>query len=240
MTVKKKLIQRIRSELKASGDAQTAEEKGAYMVSKRFAKYGGNTPKNPTKFLGVVSKERTTLVKAALRDDPFESAEDMFDTVAALWDARKFREDAYAAMDLTNFAAAKHRRDLGGLPLWERIAVEGAWWDIVDIIVARIDELHRHHPKVVRPKIIKWSTAKDFWRRRLALLSQLRSSKTTDLELLEQVIVPNLDYDEFFVQKALGWSLRNISRHETQWVLDFVKRYDLTPFAEREALKNIK
>jgi 3-methyladenine DNA glycosylase AlkD len=46
---------------------------------------------------------------------------------------------------------------------------------------------------------------------------------------------------EFFLRKAIGWSLRQYARYNPQWVIDFVHRHeaDLSGLSKREALKRL-
>jgi 3-methyladenine DNA glycosylase AlkD len=77
------------------------------------------------------------------------------------------------------------------------------------------------------------------WLRRLAILGQLRRRDAVDLQLLTDVIEPNLADPEFFVRKAIGWALRDVARHHPEWVRTFVATHDLSPLSRREALKHL-
>ena len=50
----------------------------------------------------------------------------------------------------------------------------------------------------------------------------------------------DLTTDEFFIQKAIGWSLRQYGKINEEWVVTFTEKIELTPFAKMEALKLIK
>jgi len=71
-------------------------------------------------------------------------------------------------------------------------------------------------------------------------LFQLGYKKETDFELLSEIIRENLDSDEFFINKAIGWSLRQYAYIDPKAVKDFVKSTQLHPLSRREALKHIK
>ena len=47
----------------------------------------------------------------------------------------------------------------------------------------------------------------------------------TNTNLLEQKIVNSFGSDEFFINKAIGWSLRNYSRTNLVWVINFIIKY---------------
>jgi 3-methyladenine DNA glycosylase AlkD len=77
------------------------------------------------------------------------------------------------------------------------------------------------------------------WLRRLAILAQLGRRDHVDRELLAAVIEPNVADPEFFVRKAIGWALREVARHDPDWVRTFVETHPLSPLSRREALKHL-
>ena len=66
----------------------------------------------------------------------------------------------------------------------------------------------------------------------------MRKEKT-DTDLLEKVILNNLGQSELFINKAIGWSLRNYSKVNPDWVEAFIDRYreQLSPLSIREGSK---
>lgn len=84
-----------------------------------------------------------------------------------------------------------------------------------------------------------WALDEDFWVRRIAIIHQLGRKKNTDAALLAWIIEHNLGSSEFFINKAIGWALRDFARHDPSWVRAFVDATDLAPLSRREALKNL-
>ena len=84
-----------------------------------------------------------------------------------------------------------------------------------------------------------WSLDDDVWLRRLAIISQLGRGDRTDRDLLAEVIEPSLADREFFLRKAIGWSLRELAKADPYWVLAYVDAHDLSPLSRREALKHL-
>ena len=78
------------------------------------------------------------------------------------------------------------------------------------------------------------------WLRRTTLLFQLRYKDQTDEALLYALINENLGSKEFFINKAIGWALREYSKTNAASVIDFVERTPLEPLSEREAVKWLK
>jgi 3-methyladenine DNA glycosylase AlkD len=80
----------------------------------------------------------------------------------------------------------------------------------------------------------------NFWMRRISIILQLTEKEKTDKTMLTKAILFDLETDEFFIQKAIGWSLRQYSKVNPKWVKSFVIEHNLSALAEREALKQIR
>jgi 3-methyladenine DNA glycosylase AlkD len=167
-------------------------------------------------------------------------------TVRALWDRAQFREERYAAI-----AISGHRPYQGwaiersAMPLYRYLTESGAWWDYVDQIAShRIGPVLRAHPESEPDRMRAWAGDGNLWVRRAAILSQLSSRDLTDRQLLLDCITPSLDDREFFIRKAIGWSLRQYAQSGTtaaDWVRRSVDELGprLSPLSRREALKHL-
>jgi 3-methyladenine DNA glycosylase AlkD len=115
-----------------------------------------------------------------------------------------------------------------------------SWWDTVDIIAGGTVGVHfRRFPAVREKYLAKWRASENFWLRRTTILFQLNYKKETDFDLLSEIIRENLDSKEFFINKAIGWALRQYARVDPTAVKKFVKSTALHPLSRREALKHI-
>ena len=85
----------------------------------------------------------------------------------------------------------------------------------------------------------EWSTDTDIWLRRIAIDHQLCRKDRTNTKLLEKILVNNLGSSEFFINKAIGWSLRDYSKTDSGWVRTFIERYNerMDKLSIREASK---
>ena len=96
------------------------------------------------------------------------------------------------------------------------------WWDTIDGFDAIIGN-------ILEPRLedlmLQWSKDDDFWIRRIATDHQLSRKDKTNEALLKQIIINNLGSDEFFINKAIGWSLREYSKTNASWVENFIKEY---------------
>lgn len=72
--------------------------------------------------------------------------------------------------------------------------------------------------------MLEWSKEEDFWVRRIAIDHQLCRKKKTNTKLLEAISVNNFGSNEFFISKAIGWSLRDYSEANYELVKKFVER----------------
>lgn len=163
--------------------------------------------------------------------------------VLAIWRGAAFREERYAAITLTGVRAAKPYQDLSALPLYEELIVTGAWWDYVDVIATRrLWTLLVNERAAMRKAMLAWSTDADLWKRRSAILCQIRAKDKTDLELLYACIEPSLDSKDFFLRKAIGWALRQYAWTDPEEVRRYVAGHAdrLSGLSRREALKNIR
>jgi len=162
--------------------------------------------------------------------------------VLGLWRDARFREERHAAIELTGVRQARPFQTPDALPLYERLIVEGAWWDYVDTIAShRLGALLRAHPASIGRAMRAWSRSRDLWKRRAAILCQLGFKRATDLELLYACIEPSLGSREFFLRKAIGWALRQYAWTDSAEVVRYVEthRDRLSPLSVREALKNV-
>jgi len=222
------LADRIRTELRSRRDPERAAGNAAYMkVASR-----GALP-----YLGVRRPEVRRIARTAAGEVLVSEAV-MVATVRELWDGTEYAEERYAAQDLLGLRWAYGRMDL--LDLHRHMALTGAWWDHVDEVAHRVADLVATHPDEMRPVLLAWSVDPSMWLRRLAILAQLGHRDRVDRELLTAVIEPNVGDPEFFVRKAIGWALREVARHDPEWVRAFVDAHDLSPLSRREALKHLE
>ena len=196
--------------------------------------------KSEMPFIGVRKPARVRIVDALCGRFRFAKQQDLVDSARELWRKASFREERYVALSVTGHRAQRGFQDPEMLGLYEEFVVTGAWWDFVDETASRrIGPLLLSHPDVVRPLLLRWSTDEDRWRRRTAIIAQLRAKDRTDVELLRRSIEANLADPDFFLRKAIGWALREHAKTDPGWVRDFAENHDLSPLSRREALRNL-
>jgi 3-methyladenine DNA glycosylase AlkD len=88
--------------------------------------------------------------------------------------------------------------------------------------------------------IEQWKHSDNMWLRRVCIIHQLGYKEATDLDMLTEMVFINASSNEFFIQKAIGWALRQYAKTDPEWVLRFVDVNPLKNLSKREAVKNIK
>jgi len=223
------LLRRVRTELKRVADPVKAPAMRSYM-------------KSEMPYLGVTNPIRQGVCQAVFKTVTFPATESWRGAVLGLWRQAKYREERYAAIDLSGARRFDSFQTLQALPMYEEMIITGAWWDYVDEIAARrLGPLLRRYPRTMRRKMLAWSKSKDLWKRRSAILCQVGFKAETDLDLLYAAIEPAIDSKEFFLRKAIGWALRQYAWTDPAETLRYVQRNKgrLSPLSQREALKNI-
>lgn len=189
-------------------------------------------------FLGLTSPQRKELFKQFWAEHGNPPLSDLSAIVRELW-AQPEREYQYTAINLLD----KQQRQLTGdhVSLLEELIVTKSWWDTVDALAGRnVGKLFSRYPELREPNIGRWRRSEDIWLRRTTLLFQLNYKDKTDTDLLFALIRENLGSSEFFINKAIGWALRQYSKQDAEAVIQFVKETHLAPLSEREALKWLK
>lgn len=93
----------------------------------------------------------------------------------------------------------------------------------------------------VKDVLQEWSVDENLWLRRVAIDFQQRYKEKTDKEFLVKVIINNLGSNEFFINKSIGWSLREYSKTNPEWVKDFIDQHreNMSSLSIKEASKYI-
>jgi 3-methyladenine DNA glycosylase AlkD len=222
------LLATIRRELSEVADPLRAKGAQAYM-------------KSEMPFLGVGAVPLRAACSKVFSDLPIPGAAVWHGHVLDLWRGARYREERYAAIELTGVKKARPFQTLDTLPMYEEMVVDGAWWDYVDTLAKhRLGELLRRYPKEMKSTMLAWSRDENLWRRRSAILCQLGFKDETDLGLLYACIEPSIGSKEFFLRKGIGWALRQYAWTDPEEIRRYVEknRERLSGLTIREALKN--
>jgi 3-methyladenine DNA glycosylase AlkD len=220
----KELLQQLQADMGKAGNNSESVAMAAYM-------------KNNFPFLGIKQPLRKTVSKPIIKELAKLPPDRFQFIVKHLWDLPE-REFQYCATDLLELCIKKWDEDF--IETIEWLIVNKSWWDTVDVIASHFaggyfKRFPEHRINVVQ----KWSNSKNMWLNRTAILFQLGYKKETDVELLFNIILQHKNSNEFFIQKAIGWALREYSYRDANGVIDFVAKNELKPLSRREALKAI-
>lgn len=219
----------LRAELIRARDPKKAPVMQAYM-------------KSAMPYYGIQTPTLRAICKRLFTAHPIPTATAWRDTSLQIWRKAQFREERYAAIGLTGMPLYRTFQTLETVAMYEEMIVTGAWWDFVDSIASkRLGALLISYPARMRKEMLKWSRCSNLWKRRSAILCQLGFKCDTDLELLYACIEPSLSSKEFFLQKAIGWALRQYAWTDPREVARYVRKHgnELSRLSQREALKNI-
>ena len=115
------------------------------------------------------------------------------------------------------------------------------WWDTTDSLIKPIGKLGLRDQRIDK-LMLQWSLDEDKWVRRVAIEHQLLRKDKMNIDLLAEIIENNLGNNEFFINKAIGWALRDYSKTNPVWVKQFIfdHRSAMSPLSIREGSKYIK
>lgn len=163
------------------------------------------------------------------------------EAVLALWRTARFREERYAAIELSGDRRFRAFQRRTSSPC-TRSSSTGAWWDLVDpVATRRIGPLVLAYPREVGEAMRAWAHADDLWKRRAAIICQVTARARTDVELLAACMEPSLGERDFFLRKGIGWALREYAKTDPEWVAAYVRRAGerLSPPSRRLATRHL-
>ena len=207
----------IKKELIRFGDANKAMQMQVYMKTDQL-------------FYGVQSVQRKIIFRDAIRKYPIKSRCEWEKVILELWNG-SHREEMYEALEISERYKIYH--DESAWNLFEKLLRSATNWDTVDCLSSNlIGQLvckYRHFEK----QLAKWSDDENFWMRRASLLAHLKHKQNTE------TILKLAHEKEFFIRKAIGWTLRQYSYTDHEWVVKFVKIHEdsFSGLTKREALK---
>ena len=217
-------VEKLQEELESFHNKDQAKKMEKYM-------------RNQFPFLGVKTPERRKAVKAAIEQTRNPDFQVIQFLVEQLWLLPE-REYQNAALDL--LGRVKQFPE-GAIALIEQLIVTKSWWDTVDsLAVHSSGNYFKQYPEQISSITDKWINSENMWLNRSALLFQISYKEKTDWPLLKRAILIHSESKEFFIQKAIGWALREYSKTDPSTVKNFIEEHALAPLSKREASKIIK
>ena len=173
---------------------------------------------NKFEYIGIKTPERREIFKNFFKEYKNEEKID-WEFVNKCWE-NKYREFQYVAADyLKNM---KDKLTIDDIPKLKRLILKKSWWDTIDNLDMTIGALALKDSNVNKI-LLEWSLDENIWLRRIAIDHQLLRKEKTNTELLEKILKNNLGQAEFFINKAIGWALRDYSKTNPEWVKNFIE-----------------
>ncbi|MFT8411994.1 MAG: DNA alkylation repair protein [Schleiferilactobacillus perolens] len=185
-------------------------------------------------FLGLPTPMRKSQSKALLKASREQNLATVRRWITDLYQ-REAREYQYVAIDLA-LANVKYWQ-FPDIQFLQQFVGQKSWWDTVDAWRKVFAMYVRIHPDQKPAVFALFFDEPDFWLRRVGINLQLLEKETQDTAMLSRAILADQDTGEFFIQKAIGWSLRQYSKYDPTWVQQFLNAHKLSPLAVREASK---
>jgi 3-methyladenine DNA glycosylase AlkD len=214
----------LHKKFKAASDAEKSEWMKGYML-------------HQFDFYGVQAVLRKEIGKTHHLQNQIKTAAELELIVKECFSLPQ-RELQYFAIQL--FALHKKSWTVSSIKIMEYCLLQKSWWDSVDGIASDwLGPYFKMFPEQIVPITSKWNRSKNMWLQRSSIMFQKAFKKNTDTTLLSKYILHCASSKEFFIQKAIGWALREYGKTNPAWVKKFVKENQLAPLSVREALKNL-
>ncbi len=192
--------------------------------------------KNLFPFFGIPSPLRKEIFKTHLAKNGLPDYRQLFAIIKNCYEQPE-REYHYFAIELAGKFAKK--ADESFVPIMEYLITKNSWWDSVDSVASNCTRhFFMRNVSLQIPVTGKWMNSGNMWLQRASILFQLNYRQQTNEQLLFNYILELQHSKEFFIQKAIGWALREYAKHNRKAVEQFIEKATLMPLSIREAQKH--
>ena len=209
---------------------QNRNEENAFQMKKYL--------KNLFSFYGIKTTERRAVFLELLKLNHQEITENYREIALDLVN-KEYRELHYCGIEILikNLKKNYHKDDI---KLIEKFLVTNSWWDSVDTIAKYLlGQYLIEFPEETEKVIERFSNSDNMWLNRSAIIFQLGYKKNTNYELLFSECQKHSQSKEFFIQKAIGWALREYGNVNPALIINFVNSNQLKPLSRKEALRKL-
>ena len=208
MTGASDLVAQVEAALRAVSDPERARNEKRYL-------------KSDLRFIGVKIPEIRRAIKPFIRSGAISDRDTLLEFAGECWASGVHELRATAIQALRDKFDLLEVRDMS---LIEDLIRQSKSWGYVDpLSIYLAGGLVERFPEL-NSTLDRWSTDDDFWVRRsamLALLIPLRQG-AGDFERFAGYADGMLDEKEFFIRKAIGWVLREVSKKRPELVYDWI------------------
>ena len=181
--------------------------------------------KSDLEFIGVAAKPLRTVARAFLSNHPDLDHDNLLVLVMALWERPVFELKAVAVALLERRANDLVTDDL---ELVEGLLRRSHTWALVDWLCTKVAApIVERDPNTVATVLEEWSRDEDFWVRRASMLAQLPALRAGggDFALYASFASRMVGEKEFFIRKAIGWVLRDVSKKRPELAYAFLAEH---------------
>lgn len=198
--------------------------------AKQMAKY----MRDQFSFLGIQATKRNKITNSYFKEIKKEESID-WEFINHCWE-KDYREAQYVAIEYIK--RMKRQLDIKDIPKIKDLIINKSWWDTVDGLHRIIGGILLKFPEHDQ-LMINWSLDENIWLRRIAINHQMFRKEEMKEEIFQEILINNLNDNEFFINKAIGWSLRDYSKTNPNWVKMFIEKNKgkLSKLSIREASK---
>lgn len=194
--------------------------------------------KNKFTMYGMPMAERRSISNAFFKENNPPKDNSIIPFIELCWEQEK-REFHYVGMEYAE--KCKLFLDPDNFSLFEFLITNHSWWDTVDFIASHlVGKLILNNPDKFEELNSYMVSHENLWMRRTSLIYQLFYKEKTREDFLFQNCLSLINEEDFFIRKAIGWSLRQHSKLNPKSVSAFVSTHPFSPLSNREALKHIK
>jgi len=178
--------------------------------------------KSDLRFIGTMLPEIRQATRDFAHEHPDLTRTELRRIVDELWSTDVFELRSCGIALLSQYAKLLQERDLPWLLGFVRRSRTWAHvdWLAGDVIAGVVGE-----SRTALRRLPVWARDDDFWVRRTALLAQLPQLRHEhgDFQLFARMAAPMLGEREFFIRKAIGWVLREVSKKRPHLVFEFLR-----------------
>lgn len=218
-------LEELKTQLQSVANPDNARPMKAYM-------------KHKFQFLGIKSPDRKLILKPVVNAHKTELQNNISSITKALYKLTE-REFHYCAMEVYCRFKKRHYQ-VSDIDTISFLITTHSHWDSVDFIAKHIyGQYLLEHPKETLPTVQEYTNSTNLWLNRSAILFQLGYKIRTDADLLFALCEQHKESKEFFIQKAIGWALREYAKVNPNAVLKFVDKTPLKPLSKKEAIRRL-
>jgi 3-methyladenine DNA glycosylase AlkD len=197
-----------------------------------------NYMRNQFSFIGLRAPQLKEVFKQHVKNHGLPAKEELHVIINSLWELEE-REMQMAGLLLLDLMKKQFTEE--DLSLLKYIITTKPWWDTIDHIAKKHFGYYlEKFPHTRQPIVDSWIASGNIWLIRSCILFQLGYKEKTDVAMLEDIISRTCHTKEFFINKAIGWALREYAKQDPEKVIEITNTYSLSNLSRREALKHFE